>query len=87
VYVHISVARVSKPVGLSMRVAGSSFIAAKKTKRVPVSTFGAARGSTTAEKVCRRLFPRVDDISIRFVGTRDMAALIGPTAFAIKRIE
>jgi hypothetical protein len=84
---HISVARVSKPVGRSMRVAGSSFIADRKTKSVPVRTPGAASGRVTREKIRDFVWPRVAAISVRLVGTFARDVLTAPTDLARKRIE
>jgi hypothetical protein len=84
VYVHISVARVSNPVGWSIKVAGSSFIAARKTRRVPERIPGAASGRTILRKVCERVCPRVAEISTRFWGTRERLVRTAPTLLAMK---
>ncbi len=54
----IDVARVLNPIGLSINVAGNSFITRRKTKAQPASIPGRAIGSVTEEKARRGLFPR-----------------------------
>ena len=54
----IEVARVLKPMGLSIRVAGSSFITNKKTKAHPASRPGRATGRVAEENARIGLRPR-----------------------------
>ena len=46
----VDVARVVNPIGLRMRVAGSSFIVMRKTNAAPASIPGRIRGSVIVEK-------------------------------------
>jgi len=60
----ICVAKVSMPVGLSINVAGSSFIAVRNTKRTPRDMLGSAMGNTTSVAIFDLLFPRVAATSL-----------------------
>ena len=55
----IEVAKVLKPMGLSINVAGNSFITSRKTKAHPASIPGRAMGSVTEENARRGLLPRL----------------------------
>ena len=53
----MEVASVLKPMGLSINVAGSSFITSRKTKAHPANSPGRATGSVTDEKARKGLLP------------------------------
>ena len=75
-------AKVSKPVGRSIKVAGSSFIAVRNTNTVPRPMPGAAIGATTFLITIHWFMPRVDATSFTLVGTRDSEELMLATDFA-----
>mgnify|MGYP000244650565 CR=1 FL=1 len=54
----MEVASVLNPMGLSIRVAGSSFITNKKTKAHPANNPGRATGRVTEEKARSGVLPR-----------------------------
>ncbi len=54
----MEVAKVLNPIGLSINVAGNSFITRRKTKAHPANIPGRAIGSVTEEKARRGLFPK-----------------------------
>src|SRR5690606_10345321 len=80
VKVHISVASVSNPVGLSIRVAGSSFIAVTRTSSAPARMPGADSLAVTRHQVAVGLSPRVRATSSRFRETCAVADRIDPIA-------
>ena len=57
------------PVGRSIRVAGSSFIAVRKTSNVPSPMLGSAIGKTTEVLILVLLFPSVAATSFKTGGT------------------
>ena len=79
---HICVAKVSIPVGLSMRVAGSSFIAVRKTKRIPRDILGSAIGKTTSVAIFDLLFPKVAATSLSCGDTSASELEVDATDFA-----
>ena len=54
----IDVARVLNPIGLSINVAGNSFITRRKTKAQPANNPGRATGRVTDENARNGLLPR-----------------------------
>ncbi len=80
----ISVANVSIPVGLSIKVAGSSFIAVRNTNKTPKAKFGSAIGKTTCIVTLDLLLPRVAATSFNCGDTRDSAAEVAATDLARK---
>ena len=56
---HTEVASVVKPVGLSSRVAGSSFMVSRKTRDAPAMIPGRAEGSVTEVNAPRGDLPRL----------------------------
>jgi hypothetical protein len=81
---HTSVANVSMPVGLSINVAGSSFIAVKKTNKTPRAKFGKAIGKTTSIVTLDLLLPRVAATSLSWGETKERADEVDATDFARK---
>jgi hypothetical protein len=81
----ISVAKVSIPVGLNIKVAGSSFIAVRKTKSTPRARFGRAIGKTTSRAILDLLLPKVAATSLNCGDTRANASEVDATDFARKR--
>jgi hypothetical protein len=55
---HMEVASVLKPIGLSIRVAGSSFMVVKKMMTAPARTPDRTSGRVMVTKTCRDLRPR-----------------------------
>ena len=82
--IHSLVARVSTPVGLSRRVAGSSFMAVSSTSTKPDSTPGIASGSVTRRNVATGARPSVPDTSSSAGELCSTALRIEPTANGAK---
>ena len=80
----ISVAKVSIPVGRNISVAGSSFIAVRKTNKTPSAKFGSAIGKTTCIVTLDLLLPRVAATSLSCGETRARAADVDATDLARK---
>ena len=72
------------PVGRNISVAGSSFIAVRKTKSVPRPMLGSAIGKTTEVVTRLLLLPRVAATSLRVLGTSCSADVMEATALARK---
>ena len=81
----ISVAKVSIPVGRNIKVAGSSFIAVRKTSRTPSAIFGRAIGKTTSRAILDLLLPKVAATSRNCGDTRANESAVDATDLARKR--
>jgi hypothetical protein len=81
----ISVAKVSIPVGLNIKVAGSSFMAVRKTNKTPSAKFGRAMGKTTCIVTLDLLLPKVAATSFNWGETSARAAEVDATDLARKR--
>ena len=68
------------PIGLSNRVAGSSFIVVRKTSAPPESTPGKTRGRVMVRNTLRAERPRLRPASSKFFGTCNNDARVDPTA-------
>jgi len=86
VWFQISVASVSKPVGRSTSVAGSSFMHVRNTSIAPASTPGPASGRVTRRNTDRVEAPMPRAAASRVGLTRSRDALVDPTACGRKRI-
>ncbi len=56
---HIEIARVLKPMGLRIKVAGNSFMVLKKIRTAPASKPERTRGSVMVTNICKDLRPRL----------------------------
>jgi hypothetical protein len=81
---HNSVAKVLKPVGRSIKVAGSSFIAVRTTRSVPAAIPGHARRPVTVHQARSGPRPRLRAVDSKPGGTWAIADLLDPMALGRK---
>lgn len=82
----IAVARVLKPMGLRMRVAGSSFMQVRKTRAVAEVSPGRSNGNKTRPKTPPGVAPRLRAAHSRLGEICNKEARVEPTAWGMNRI-